>query len=151
GAAAARMRRASLVSSAPWATASAVVRTSSCPSTEANQRRTFWTISAWVSPSKLRLAMARNYLGYEFPRPVDVFRLGGGLADRHPHHQVVVHTGMGEQRLARLVDLVQDGLSDLVTRGGPEAHQVQPPWRGQDELVVGPHPGLDGLCQFDVA
>src|SRR4051795_943879 len=65
GAAAAMTCNASLYSSAPRSTASAAVSlvTSSPFSTDCSQRLTFWTISACVSPSKVRLAMQSRYSG----------------------------------------------------------------------------------------
>src|SRR5579871_2106749 len=58
GAAWAMTVNASLVSSEARSTASGRARWSSWPSTEASQRRTFRTISSWVSPSKLRWGTA---------------------------------------------------------------------------------------------
>src|SRR5215468_6655543 len=61
GAAEAMTRSASLVRSAAALMTSAGVRSSSSPSSELSQRFTFATISAWVSPSNERVAMARGY------------------------------------------------------------------------------------------
>ena len=62
GAADAMILRASLVSSAPWLTASTALRfDTSSPSTDASQRRTLTSNSPWVSPSKVSSGMVPRY------------------------------------------------------------------------------------------
>src|SRR5579883_1750557 len=60
GAAWATTVRASLVSSDARSTASTTSMWPSSPSTDASHRRTFRTISSWVSPSKERLGIAKR-------------------------------------------------------------------------------------------
>src|SRR5918997_6613974 len=92
GAAAAMTRSASLVSSAPRSMASTGVRCTSSldPCVDWSHRRTFSTISSWVSPSKERLAMQER-----LPGPLvgeEVATEGGGPADQRarclPRHAV---------------------------------------------------------------
>src|SRR5215213_5784600 len=123
GAAAAMTRRASLVSSAPRSTASTGVRwrSSLAPWVDWSQRRTFSTISSWVSPSKERLAMQEMLPGTVGSE--EVTAEGGGAGDegigRLPRHEVAAVPE--EERAHDAVEhggrhAVEVGVEDVVRR-----------------------------------